>query len=491
VYLRQYPLKDVAAQLFGTVGPINQQELHDKRYRGVPQQAIVGQAGIEQAYDHYLRGQDGIEHIQVDALGRFTTNLKTTPPQAGHILKLSIDTELQKAGQQALQDAINNNPPASAGAFVALDPRNGEVLAMGSNPAFDPNIFAKPLSQARYQELNNPSSGFPLINRALGGGGIEGGYPTGSTFKAITSAAALQTAPSGFTADTVINDPGSVTISGQTFKDAGGFGAGAVSLRQALQVSSDVFFYTLGAWMNSRKPQGGALQDWARKFGIGQPTGIDIAGEGRGILPSPAWRSRRNAQELACERRTHKTSCGITFDQRQWSIGDNIQLATGQGDLLATPLQMAVAYAAIENGGTIIKPHVGLEVDNANGTVLQKIDPPAQRRINVDPANLQAIRDGLRAAASQPGGTSADVFNGFPSQFPVSGKTGTAQHANQADQSWYVCFVPDGKRPIVVAVTVEQGGFGAMAAAPAAREILSQWYLRNRGKFVAGASRTR
>jgi penicillin-binding protein 2 len=294
----------------------------------------------------------------------------------------------------------------------------------------------------------------------------------------------------------VINDPGSVTISGQTFKDAGGAGAGAVSLVDAIRVSSDVFFYTLGARMNPSnpitQPQGGPLQYWARQFGIGRPTGIDIGGEFQGILPSPGWRALRNREELACEHRHHDTiPCGYS-DLRQWSIGDNVQLATGQGDLEATPLQMAVVYAAIENGGTIVRPHVGLDVDAADGTVLQKIDPPPARHISIDPGNLAAIQAGLHAAASQAGGTSADVFSSFPqTRYPVYGKTGTAQHSNAADQSWYVCYVPDPNRPIVVAITIEQGGFGAQAAAPAAREILSQWFFGHRGQFVAGTSKTR
>ena len=173
---------------------------------------------------------------------------------------------------------------------------------------------------------------------------------------------------------------------------------------------------------------------------------------------------------------------------RPWSEGDNVNLAVGQGDLQATPLQLAVAYSAIENGGTVVRPHVGLQVDNPDGTVLQKIDPPAERHISIDAGNLDAIRSGLHDAASQPGGTSADVFAGFPE--PVYGKTGTAQRNGQADQSWYVCYVPDPKRPILVAVTVEQGGFGAAAAAPAARQILSQWFFNNRGNFVAGTSKT-
>jgi penicillin-binding protein 2 len=482
IYVRSYPFHDLAAQLFGTVGPISPAELKQARYKGVPPSGIVGQTGIEQSYDHYLRGSDGAERVQVDALGQFKGYLARSAPIPGHTLKLSLDLGLQKAGQAAVQDAINNNPPADSGAFVALDPRNGEVLAMGSNPSFDPNIFAKPLSNAAYAALNNPSRNFPLVNRAMGSP-----YPTGSTFKVITATAALQSGT--ITPSTVIDDPGKITVSGQTFQDSGGAGAGAVSLVDAIRVSSDVFFYTLGAQMNSAKPKGGPLQYWANQYGIGRPTGIDISGEFNGILPSPAWRAMRNREELACEHRHHDTiPCGFS-DLRPWSIGDNIQLATGQGDLEATPLQMAVVYSSVENGGTIVRPHVGLQVQDDNGNVLQNIDPPPQRHIGADQTNLQAIRDGLRAAASQPGGTSADVFAGFPE--PVYGKTGTAQHANAADQSWYVCYVPDPKRPIVVAVTIFQGGFGAMAAAPAAREILSQWFFGNRGKFLAGSSKTR
>ena len=182
-------------------------------------------------------------------------------------------------------------------------------------------------------------------------------------------------------------------------------------------------------------------------------------------------------------------SCGIS-DKRPWSVGDNDNLAVGQGDLEATPLQLAVAYSAIENGGRIVRPHVGLEVEAPDGTVLQRIDPPAAGHVTIASQNLDAIRQGLRDAASQSGGTSADVFGNFPEQ--VYGKTGTAQRGLQADQSWYVCFVPNWatNKPILVVVTVEQGGFGAAAAAPAARQILSQWFFGKRGQFVAGSSRT-
>jgi penicillin-binding protein 2 len=192
---------------------------------------------------------------------------------------------------------------------------------------------------------------------------------------------------------------------------------------------------------------------------------------------------------VQCEHKHHVPSCGIA-DGRPWSVGDNVNLAVGQGDVQVTPLQLAVAYSAIANGGTVVRPHIGLEVDTPDGTVLQKIQPPAARHINIAPEYLDVIRQGLREAASQPGGTSADVMGDFP--LPVYGKTGTAQRNGQADQSWYACFVPDTatSKPIEVIVTVEQGGFGAAAAAPAARQILSQWFTGKMGPFKAGTSKT-
>jgi penicillin-binding protein 2 len=491
VFVRSYPLHDLAAQLFGTVGPINAAELHQSHFKGVSQNSIVGQTGLEYSYDHYLRGADGADRVQVNAAGRFTKELAQQPPVAGHTLRLSLDIGLQKAGEQALAAAIANNSPANAGAFVALDPRNGEVLAMGSNPTFDPNVFVKPLSSSAYAQLNNASSNFPLIDRAL-----QSAYPTGSTFKAITATAALQSGV--WNLSDTFDDTGSFTLSGGlSLHNAGHAAYGSLDMVNAIRVSSDIFFYNLGEKLNvdpARAPNGGQLQVWARNLGIGQPTGIDLGGEVTGTLPTPKWRANRNKLELECEQATgpfkgkpRHSSCGIA-DGRPWSEGDNVNLAVGQGDLQATPLQLAVAYSAIENGGTIVRPHVGLQIENPDGTVLQKIDPPAQRHVSIDQTNLDAIRSGLHAAAQSGGGTSDDVFGNFPE--PVYGKTGTAQRNGQADQSWYVCFVPDPKRPILVAVTVEQGGFGAAAAAPAARQILSQWFFGNRGKFVAGTSKT-
>ncbi|MGI8864750.1 MAG: penicillin-binding protein 2 [Solirubrobacteraceae bacterium] len=491
VWLRRYPLNDTAAQLFGTVGPITKPELSQSHYRGVSQNSIVGQSGIEWYYDRYLRGRDGADRVQVNSLGHFTGYLRQTRPTAGHTLKLSLDLGLQKAGQQALAQAIASNPPAGAGAFVALNPNNGEVLAMGSAPTFNPNIFTKPLSQSQYQQLNNASSGFPLFNRA-----IQSSYPTGSTFKGITATAALQSG--AWTLGQSYDDTGVYQNGpGDIRHNAGHAAYGSLDLTQAIQVSSDNFFYNLGRLMNDNQPKGGALQDWARAFGIGRQTGVDLGAENAGILPTPAWRTSRDQLEIQCEHATgpfrgkpRHSTCGIA-DGRSWSVGDNENLAVGQGDLEATPLQLGVAYSAIANGGTVVRPHVGLEVDAPDGTVLQRIDPAPSRHINIAAQNLDAVRSGLHAAASQPGGTSADVFRSWPqTQYPVFGKTGTAQRGNLADQSWYVCYVPDPQRPILVVVTVEQGGFGAAAAAPAARQILSQWFFGKRGQFIAGQSKT-
>ncbi|MGI8429092.1 MAG: penicillin-binding transpeptidase domain-containing protein [Solirubrobacteraceae bacterium] len=497
VYLRRYPLGSLAAQVDGTVGPIScvsptNCEIHQSHYRGASQNDVVGQSGLEYYYDHYLRGVDGGDRIQINAAGQPTGALPLIKPTPGYTLKLSLDVGLQKAGEQALQQAIDANSPANGGSFVALDPQNGEVLAMGSNPQFDPNIFTKPVPASTYTQLNNPARNFPLINRT-----IQSAGPTGSTFKPITATAALQSG--AWSLSDTFDDTGKFCIGIQCRTNAGGAVYGPLDLVNAIRVSSDDFFYNLGRATNvdpTLHPNGGALQRWARRYGIGRPTGIDLGGEVPGNLPTPRGRARVDQLELQCEHATgpyagkpRHSSCGIA-DGRPWSVGDNISLGIGQGDVQATPLQLAVAYAAIANGGNVVRPHLGLEVDSSDGTLQRKIDPPPSRHINIAAQNLDAIRQGLRDAASQPGGTSVDVFGNFPEQ--VYGKTGTAQYNGQQDYSWYACFVPATatSTPIVVVVNIQQGGFGAAAAAPAARQILSQWFFRNKGKFVAGSSKT-
>jgi penicillin-binding protein 2 len=504
VYVQRYPLGTQAAQVVGTVGPISSTELKDKhRYRGVSPQDIVGQSGLEWEYDQYLRGVDGFQTVKVNSFGQFRGDQSVQRPVAGDNLRTSLNLNLQKAGQAALEHSIASNYPANGGAFVALNPDNGQVYAMGSAPTFDPSVFTKFLPQSVYDSLINPASGYPLINRA-----IQSKGPTGSTFKPITATAALES--HAWSPGDTFDDSGNYCLpGGLCLHDAGYAAYGTLDLVNALRVSSDIFFYHLGALTNvsnpAAQPNGGPLQHWASLYGIGKTTGIDLPGEASGTLPSPRWRARQNRLEAQCDNLTHPTAmfpnhpdhrlpgggCGLAiYPFESWTIGDNVNMAVGQGDVQVTPLQLAVAYSALANGGTVVTPHIGEEIESPDGTVLQKLAAPPARHIPIDPYYLSVIRAGLRAAASQPGGTSADVFGNFPEQ--VYGKTGTAQYNGQQDYSWYACFVPGSatSKPIVVVVWVEQGGFGAVAAAPVARQILSQWFFGHPGPWVAGISRT-
>jgi penicillin-binding protein 2 len=286
---------------------------------------------------------------------------------------------------------------------------------------------------------------------------------------------------------------------------------GSVDMTSALKVSSDVYFYELGLKTNSAHTE--IIQSMARSLGLGRHTGIDLPAEFTGNIPDWRWRAKRGRQEAACRRKIHvplgeqytpqaaAKGCGIS-DMRPWSEGDNVNLAVGQGDVQATPMQMAVAYSGIAMNGRVPRPHLGLEVDDANGRLVQKITPGASHHVRLDPTARQTVLDGLHEAASAPGGTSTAVWSGgttpWPqNRLPVDGKTGTAQtydHGVEYDQSWYVCWIRDLAKPsdpgIVIAVTVEKGGFGAEAAAPAARYIASKWF-GIKPEFVAGTSRTR
>ena len=494
VYIPSYPQGTLAAQMLGTVGRITAQEVKQKGYRGVSPNAVIGQSGLEGWYDRYLRGSDGAEQVQVDAQGQPTRNLVTTNPVPGHNLALSIDSGLQRVGQQALATSIASNAGADAGAFVAMNPDNGEVYAMGSYPTFNPTVFTKALSEATYKNLTNPNKGDPLLNRA-----IQSAGPTGSTFKPITATAALESG--NWSTSDIFDDTGSFCFPGTTdcLHNAGHAVDGSLDLVNALRVSSDDFFYNLGYRTNGdplTHPGGGPLDQWAHMFGIGRKTGVDLPGELSGTLPSPRWRAHQDKLELQCEHGTgpfkghgKHANCGIA-DGRPWSVGDNVNLAVGQGDVQVTPMQLAVVYAALANGGTVVRPHLGLDIQNSEGTVLQNINPPPARHVSINPFYLATIRQGLRDAASQPGGTSYDVMGNFPEQ--VYGKTGTAQYTNQPDYSWYACFVPRTAttKPIVVVVHVERGGFGDIAAAPVARQILSQWFFGKPGVYKAGSSAT-
>jgi penicillin-binding protein 2 len=354
-------------------------------------------------------------------------------------------------------------------------------LAMGSNPSFDPSMLTGEVTQAESLAVygdpeDEDTTGGPAFNRA-----IAGGYPTGSTFKPITALAALDA--DRLSINEIIADDGEYELGdGNVARNAGDAVWGNIALTRALQVSSDVFFYTLGGRLEEVIDDTEYIQDWSEQLGLGDTTGIDLPGEAPGLVPDPEWRN-----DLYRE--------GLT--DRSWSFGDSINLSVGQGDLQADPLQMAVAYAAIGNGGTVVTPHVAMRAEDPAGRVIQEVDPGPRREVDINPEWRTAIMDGLTAAAMEPEGTSYPVFGepGFP--VDVAGKTGTAETSQNGvlyDQSWYVALAPAQDPEVVVAFTFERGGFGADTAAPATRAVLTEYAERyldvKQREFDAAAAET-
>jgi penicillin-binding protein 2 len=387
----------------------------------------------------------------VDASGEPTPGgqLTSTPPQPGDSLKLTINPAVQKAGEAALAEY------GLPGGFVSMNIHTGEILGLGSSPTYDPSELVQPLSQAEVNRLYR-SEAAPLLDRAT-----EGAYPTGSTYKIITALAGLENGV--FTGSTVVDDTGKIEIAGQEFENSEGEVLGPISLVEALEASSDIFFYEQGynMWKTDY------LQEWSAKMGIGRPTGIDLpVGEGGlGVVPSRQWTGEEEAN-------------GNEFIE-PWGPGQNVQLAVGQGYLLTNPLQMAIAYAALGNDGTIVTPHVGMQIQDAAGRVLKEFKPQARRHVAINRQSQQMIMEGLHDVTTGPHGTATSVFQNFP--IPVAGKTGTAERETSAgneNQAWFISLAPYPDPEIVTVVTLEAGGFGAESAAPANLHILEAYFAR-------------
>lgn len=485
VSTREYPLGEMAAQVLGTVGAVTEEELKEGPYKNVEHGAIVGQSGLEASYDSYLRGKSGQQKVQVNAANEpVGSALAVTQPQAGYNLKLSLNLGLQAAGEKALREqiAIAQGKGADGGAFVALNPLNGEVLAMGSWPTYNPTIFTKPLSISETNALFEPnrqpppSGGQPLLNRT-----VQDVYPVGSTFKPIIAIGAMESG--------VLNpyEP----LGGGSFIEVGGFrfhnseGAtyAATDLVHALEESSDTYFYTVGKMAYSH---GNVLQRWAHKLGIGRPTHIDLPSESVGVVPDEQWLKKLERAEEECIRREHGKRCFYVSELHElWTLGQNMILAVGQGNLLTNPLQMAVAYSALVNAyrtqgeATVVTPHLGNEILEPNGGLVQSLNSKykPQRRFHLNPTYVNLIFEGLHDATTGPVGTSTSVWAGWNQALHKTyGKTGTAERLGQETQAWYMSYVESEKRPIVIAATVEQGGFGAESAAPIARAMAGQWF---------------
>jgi len=464
---RVYPNGTLAAHVLGTVGEINDEELGPRKSTGYKAGDTLGKSGIELTYETDLRGEPEISKLEVDSLGRVQRSLGGRPAVQGNDVRLSIDIDIQRVAEESLAQGIDLARKSSdfltgkvflapGGSAVVTDPRDGSVLAMASNPTFDPNEFTNGISVRRFAELNDPAGHYPLNNRA-----IQGLYAPGSTFKLATSVAALKDGL--IVARDTYNDQGLYTVGGQRFTNARGARNGLVNVTKALTVSSDVFYYWLGErfWDGRGRYGPAAVQDVARSLGMGELTGVDLPFESNGRIDDPASRER-----------LHKDNPDA-FPFPDWYTGYNLNMAVGQGDTAITPLQLTNSYASFVNGGTVFAPHVGNAVLDREGQELRKVEAKVLRRADMPARIREPLLAGFRGVMSDPLGTGFNAFAGFPlGAFPVAGKTGTAEVAGKQDTSLFTAYAPADAPRYVISVVLEEAGLGASAAAPVARRVL-------------------
>jgi penicillin-binding protein 2 len=490
-YLRDYQYQSLAAQVLGTVGLISPSQYSRLRGKGYLLSDKLGQGGIEARYDAYLRGKDGLAQLRVDAFGRpHGRQITEQSPTPGEAVRLTLDMKLQRAAEQGIRAGIAAAHAsncvgcwaADGGAIVALDPRDGSILAMASNPTFQPSVFSSH-NPKKLAPLLNPTvarkDNYPGVDRA-----IAGVYPAGSTFKPVTALAALEerlvtpTEPIACTGMYHVYDKQGNVIPGGTFKNWDLFVNQQMTMSTALEASCDTYFYELGnRFYKLPAARRHPFQEWAARFGFGRATGVDLPGELPGLLPTPEWRRATY---------TPKTDPEQWQVDRLWKPGDSIQLAIGQKDLLVTPLQMARFYALIANGGRLVQPHIAADVEEvsnkqAPGRVLHSFAPPPASTVKLDPLYLDVVRQGLLQATHGPNGTSTAVFGTFP--VPIAGKTGTAEKSasipgfiGKLDQSWWCGYAPADAPTITVCALIENGGHGGTAAAPAALNVFEAYF---------------
>jgi penicillin-binding protein 2 len=478
--VRRYPYGPIGANVLGYVGKITGQELAQRKAEKVKPYELsdeIGKAGIEASFEPVLRGVPGKRVIEVDASGDPVRVIEERSREAipGDDVVLALDIDVQALTEQTLArglDQARHRPvrtgeknKGTVGSAVVEDPSTGELLAMASYPAYpDPSEFVNGISTERWAQLNDPANHYPLNNWA-----IQGQYAPGSTFKLFTGYAALT---SGVRKpNTTLNDTGAYEIpgcdpqvGGCIKRNAGGRKYGLVDMRRALTVSSDFFFYDVGAQFWVRQDQLGgktAMQDKVKLFGLDVKSGIDLPSERRGRIPTPEWR-KGFCENVKC------------VDDR-WFTGDNVNMAIGQGEVLVTPLQLANGYGTFANGGTLRTPAVAREIrKGGSNTVLRKVRASVVRRVDLTPDDRQALLDGLVGVTSREGGTAYAVFQGFPhANYPIAAKTGTAQVHGKADTAVFVAFGPAPAPKFVVSVFMEESGFGGVAAAPVARKLFN------------------
>jgi penicillin-binding protein 2 len=467
---RNYPFGEVGSHFLGHIGRINDRDVEKiaeweatANYKGSD---YIGKVGLELSYERELHGTTGVQEVEVDAGGRAVRTLSRTPPVSGNNLRLSIDIKLQQAAESAFGDR--------RGALVAIDPSTGEVLAFVSKPGFDPNLFVDGIDPASWKELNE-SPDKPLLNRPL-----RGAYPPGSTIKPFLALAALTSGKR--TPSQSISDPGFFQIPGHShrFRDDKPGGHGVVDMHKSIVVSCDTYYYVLASETD--------IDDTAAfltTVGFGRLSGIDIDGELSGVLPSREWKRKRFA--------------GPNFreDHRKWYLGDSISAGIGQGYTAFTPLQLAYATAIVANGGVAHRPHLVKQVENVRTGDVRLIAADSTHELAVKKEHLEVIRSALVSVNKE--GTSARAFAG--AKYVSGGKTGTAQvyslkgekydaakiDERLRDHAWFMAYAPADKPRIAVAVLVENGGFGAQAAAPIARQVFDYYLLGEQAAGVRAA----
>lgn len=466
---RDYVEGELASHLLGTIGEIRKRQLESRDYAGYRAGEIVGQSGLENLLEPVLRGRAGGRNVVVDVAGRVVEILDQREPAPGGSVTLTLDLDLQRAAEEGFRPEVLGEP-SKMGAVVALDPRNGDVLALVSKPGFDPNGFAGGIDNESWKQLTT-DQWRPLQNRAL-----AGQYPPGSVYKTFVAIAALE--------DDVIDPnetiycPGFFRKWGRSYRCWARGGHGEVNLRQAIKQSCDIWFYEVGLRLGVDR-----IAHFARAFQFGSSTGFPLGDEKGGLVPTRDWKARRFGEA--------------------WQKGETVSIAIGQGFNLVTPIQLAVAYAAIANGGVLLEPRIVKRKVSASGDVEATGSPVVRGNVPVSPESMARIRDALEAVVDEPHGTARRA------RVPgvrVAGKTGTAQvvrlkHTEDLeddeipikyrDHAWFVGFAPAEAAEIVVVALVEHGGGGGAAAAPVAQRVMAAYFEKQRlrsGEAVAGGS---
>ena len=477
VAVRRYPYGRLAAHVLGYTAKITKEEFDAKAGSPKPYTLNdeIGKSGIERVYEDDLRGTPGITLLEVDADGNTVRVLPdgTTPPVPGDDVVLNIDIDVQATAEQALQTALARaaqRPPrgddapnvGKVGSTVVLDPNTGGVVAMASFPTFAPADFVDGISATEWAFLSDPANHYPLNNWAM-----QGQYAPGSTFKPFTASAALS---AGLIApESTVHDTGVYKVPGCRgdsclFRNDNSKAYGNVNLSRSLTVSSDFYYYNLGArfWIEQDALGGPeTFADLLKRWGFYAKTGIDLTGEQEGRIPSPKWLA------AYCDQ------VGCSEDASEWRTGKNVNMAIGQGEVLVTPLQLAAAYATLGNGGTRWVPQVAREVvDGVTGEVKRRVEPKAAGTVEIMPAWRAAMVDGLVGVTTREGGTAVGAFTGFPSAtYPVAAKTGTAQVSRKAPTAVFGAFGPATAPQYAVSVLLEESGYGGSVAAPVARRL--------------------